>query len=357
MKIMGHANKILVRATNWIGDAIMLTPAVTMLRERFPDAFITMCARPWVLPVFSENPCVDAVMPAESTGGPKSFKEILETARRIKKERFDICVIFPNSFSAAFIPWLAGIPHRIGYSTDLRAVLLTHAVSVPSWKGTRHEVFYYCNLADQVPGERTARDNEPQLVLEVSREALAWQQGFCNEYGIRDKDIVIGFNPGAAFGPAKCWPVEYFQRLGEMILNPDTFPGRRTWIAVLGTEKERQIGDAICALLGGAGINLCGRTDLSQVMAFIKRLDLLVTNDSGLMHVGAALSRPLVALFGSTNPVTTGPWSRNSHIVKNPVECAPCLKRSCPADFKCMKGITPEMVYHACLEKLQENVL
>ena len=354
---MCQPKKILVRATNWIGDAIMLTPAITVLRERFPDASITVCARPWVLPVFSENPNVDAVMPAESAGGPKSLKEILETARRIKKERFDLCVIFPNSFSAALVPWLAGVPKRIGYSTDLRAMLLTQAVPVPSWKGTRHEVFYYCNLAGKVPGGRAVSDDEPRLVLEVSQEALAWQQEFCREHGISDNDMLIGFNPGAAFGPAKCWPVDYFQRLGKMLLESDTLSGRRTWIAVLGTKKEKQIGDAICSHLGGAGINLCGLTDLSQVMAFIKRLDLLVTNDSGLMHVGAALSTPLVALFGSTNPVTTGPWSRNSRIVQNPVDCAPCLKRSCPDDFRCMKGITTEMVLDACLEQLQEHVL
>ena len=346
--------KILVRATNWIGDAIMLTPAVTMLREHLPDAHITVCARSWVLPVFSENPYIDAILPAESAGGPAGIRGIAETVGMLRRENFDLSVIFPNSFSSALTAWLSGIPERTGYAADMRGIFLTRPLPVPAWKGTRHEVFYYCNIISSFFG--TGEIEKPELLLRINPAAEKWTEEFCHEHHIRPGDILIGFNPGAAFGPAKCWPVESFQKLGKMFFSADLPSTRKVWVVVLGTEKERDTGEKICSVLGENAINLCGRTDLSQVMAVIDRLDLLVTNDSGLMHVGAALSTPLVALFGSTNPQTTGPWSSRSRIVQNRVECAPCLKRSCPSDFRCMKGITPEMVFEAGMEQLEHQL-
>ncbi len=352
---MAQKRKILVRSTNWIGDAIMLTPAITALREHFPHAHIAVSARPWVLPVFSENPHIDQLIPAERAGGISDISEILKFSRKIKREGFDTGIVFPNSFSAAFTAWLSKIPQRIGYATDMRRLFLSKSFPVPDWKNERHEVFYYRNLVEQFSGNTC--NEAPRLVLHVSRAADRWMKELCNDRGIRRHDIVIGFNPGAAFGPAKCWPAEHFATLGKMLMSAPELGAWKVWIVVLGTEKEEKTGESICSGIGKNALNLCGRTDLSQVMAAIERLDLLVTNDSGLMHVGAALDRPLVALFGSTNPVTTGPWSNKSRIVQNRVACAPCLRRTCPSNFECMQGITPEQVFEACTEQLEEYAL
>ena len=357
---MNDIKKILVRSTNWIGDAIMTTPAVARLATLFPNASITVAARPWVMPVFENNPSVSALIPLEAGRSPM---KIMKNARTIEKGAFDMAVIFPNSFDAALNAWLARIPVRAGYATDMRRLLLNRAVGVPGWKGFRHEIFYYLNLVEQAtnspgPGapcdERDTKGFLPPLVLEPGGREL----GRCKErlaaWGISPGNLLVGFNPGAAFGPAKCWPEENFEKLGKMLLEARAAAPGKTRILVLGTERERETARRICGALGENALSLAGATTLSEAIALISMLDLLVTNDSGLMHVGAALDRPLVALFGSTNPVTTGPWSSRSMVVRNPVPCAPCLRRRCPSDFECMKGLAPETVLAACMKQLEK---
>ena len=361
---MKKIRNILIRSTNWIGDAIMTTPAITMLGERFSDASITVAARPWVLPVFSENPFVQKTIAMETDTGARGLMARFRTALELRRHGFDMALLFPNSFDAAFTAWLAGIPFRAGYATDMRSMILSRAVPVPQWKNRRHEVFYYINLVDQLDlagreawtGDH-ATPGEPPLILRVAHDASRQARGLLVQGGVGENDLVIGFNPGAAFGPAKCWPVEKFTELGRMLVEHISSRGRKVWIVVLGTDREKIIGDKICAPLGNTALNLAGRTDLPQVMALIEQMDLLVTNDSGLMHVGAALGRPLVALFGSTNPVTTGPWSNKSVIVSNEMECAPCLKRECPSDFMCMKGLEATQVLDACMGQIGKFVL
>jgi len=363
-----NIEKILVRSTNWIGDAIMATPAIRRLRELFPLAHITVAARPWVLPIFSENPYIDSLMPVPKCQGVSQLFSIWNFSRKLNKAHFDLGLLLPNSFASALSVHMAGITYRTGYATDMRSVLLTMPVPVPAWKGSRHEVFYYLNLIDRLAnsssphGQETAWQQyqgtgQPELTLKVNTEARRWAGEFLRDRGVSEDHIVIGLNPGAAFGPAKCWPVENFRTLTRMLLNEPGLSQRHVRIVVLGTKKEKKVGNAICATFGQRAINAAGQTDLSQAIALIDHMDLLVTNDSGLMHVGAALDRPLVALFGSTNPVTTGPWSSRSMVVQNPMECAPCLRRKCPSDFRCMKGLEPGQVFETCMEQLKAHVL
>ncbi len=356
---MKNIRKIVVRSTNWIGDAVMTTPALTLLRKRFPDARITVAARPWVLPVFSANPCVNRTIAVTGGNGITRLSSVWHDAAALRHENFDLALLFPNSFDAAFTSWLAGIPLIAGYATDMRSILLTDSVPVPHWKRNSHEIFYYLNLVESLEGRQTdgIEQRKPSLMLRIPRDAADWAHEFMARKGILEHDLVIGFNPGAAFGPAKCWPVENFRDLGRMLLADRILSQRKIWILVLGTEKEQKTADTICASLGETALNLAGCTDLPQVMGVIERLDLLVTNDSGLMHVGAALDRPLVALFGSTNPLTTGPWSNKSRIVQNALECSPCLKRQCPANFTCMKDLQPVKVFDACMERLRKYAL
>ncbi len=343
--------KILVRSTNWIGDAIMTTPALGLLCHAFPKARISVLAKPWVQAVFSAHPSVAGLIGLESDG----MAQRLSTVMRIKKRGFDMAVLFPNSFDSALLTWLARIPVRAGFATDARRFLLNMPVEVPEDKEKRHQVFYYAKLvaevAKRVPGaEKVDLDGfVPELFLKVPDAGMKAAKKRLEDAGMLGTGRpLVGLNPGAAYGPAKCWPTERYADLGlrlqEALGSCHVF--------VLGTAKEEGIGDEICRPLGEFGHNLAGKTSLEEVMGLIAHLDLLVTNDSGLMHVGAALGTRLVAIFGSTNPITTGPWSRKAKVVRHDLPCSPCLRRDCPEDFMCMRGIEVQEVLDACLEML-----
>jgi heptosyltransferase-2 len=353
--ILGANPRILVRSTNWIGDAVMTTPALAALRSLYPKAHISVLARPWVAPIFNEHPAVDEVILFGSPGANNTLIEKIFLSRSLKTRLFDLALLFPNSFDSALIAYLARIPRRVGYRTDGRRLLLTLPLSVPQDCGTRHEVFYYLGLTHSLQ-RRYSPDSAgaipagpPRLHINVPAEGRAAAREFSARFDPSGDAVLIGFNPGAAYGPAKCWPVERFVSLGRALV--DRFPGCH--ILVFGTAKEETVVRSISARLGKRAHNLAGRTTLAQVMGIIGILDLLVTNDSGLMHVGAALGIPLVAVFGSTNPVTTGPWSGKSVVVRHELSCSPCLKRTCPSDFGCMKGIVVDEVLDACVVQLE----
>ncbi len=341
---------ILLRSTNWIGDAIMTTPALGLLKRALPDANISVLARPWVQAVFASNPAVSRIIPLEKGG----LRYRLALASRLRKDGFHLAVLFPNSFDSALIPWLSRITLRAGYRTDARRFFLNMPVKVPADKGKRHQVHYYCHLIEElshrIPGaERVnAGTRPPDLFLRVPENGVAGARRLLEDAGISgDGRPLVGLNPGAAYGPAKCWPVEKYARLALKLRE-----ALDCHILVFGTGGERAAGAKICEFSDRYVHNFAGKTSLEQVMGLIDSLDLLVTNDSGLMHVGAALGTRLVAIFGSTNPVTTGPWSRNAVVVRHELPCSPCLKRTCSADFKCMKDIRVEEVFEACMETL-----
>jgi heptosyltransferase-2 len=333
----------------------MTTPAVAALRSLYPTAHISVLARPWVAPVFNEHPAVDEVILFGSSDGNNTLVEKISLSRSLKARQFDLAVLFPNSFDSALIAYLARIPRRVGYRTDGRRLLLTLPVDVPEDRRTRHEVFYYLGLTHSLQRRYSPESagripaGPPKLHVNVPAEGRAAAREFKARLDPSGDAVLIGFNPGAAYGPAKCWPVERFVSLGRRLV--ERFPGCH--ILVFGTAKEESVAMSISAPLGERGHNLAGKTTLAQVMGIIGILDLLVTNDSGLMHVGAGLGIPLVAIFGSTNPVTTGPWSGKSVVVRHELSCSPCLKRTCPSDFGCMKGIGADEVFDACVVQLE----
>ncbi len=345
---------VLVRSTNWIGDAIMTTPALNLLKKALPSAQIKVLARPWVKDIFTDNPVVDQVVPLEGN----TLVDKLSTAKRVRAMGFDLTVLFPNSFDSALVAWLSGIGIRAGYVTDARRLLLNLPVEVPKDHKDRHQVFYYMKLVEEISWrlkEKGARpvsigDHEAKLFLRISPEEAKWADDWLKSQGITAATgPLVGINPGAAYGPAKCWPAEKYKALSSRMLN--LYSGARFF--VFGTVKEHEIGEKIVKGLGGAGINLAGKTTLGQVMALISRLDLLITNDSGLMHVGAALGTNLVAIFGSTNPVTTGPWTKRAIVVRKELACSPCLNRMCPkGSFLCMESIEVSDVFDACVRML-----
>lgn len=345
---------------NWIGDAVMATPALIALKRIFPEAAITVLIKPWAASIIKSHPVVDNVIEYDIDSS-LSLGQRLKLVSRIKSESFDLGLLFTNSFDSALTLWLAGIKNIIGYKTDARQFLLNTPFPIPATRGQIHEVYYYLELVKKTGEKLLAEkldnsifEEQPFLKIVSEKDAQDVADKIIKDsvHGIKgEKRTLIGFNPGAAYGPAKCWPVEKFQKLGQKI----KIKWPNATIFIFGTAKEKETGDMICQSTDNC-INLAGITTLAEAIALIERLDLLVTNDSGLMHVGAGLQVPLVAIFGSTNPVTTGPWSDHSVVVRNDIKCSPCLKRKCPLDtFECMNSIDVDTVYEACERVLHKE--
>lgn len=335
--------KILIRSANWVGDAIMTTPAMQSIRNNFPHAHITLLAKPWVMPVFKHNPHIDELMVYEARGRHKGAIGIRRLARDLKERQFDLAILFQNAFEAALIAWMAGIPRRLGFTTDARTLLLTDRVR--TWPGLKkgHLVDYYIGLLTSAG--LTADDRKLSLFFSAkerqnSRETLL---GF----GISKKTRIIGINPGATYGTAKRWPKNQFVALSRRLINE-----QHAQILVFGGPGEADLGTEIAALVGPGCLNLCNKTSLREAMALIDCCHAFVTNDSGLMHVAAALDIPQVAIIGPTDPEATRPVSEASRLVQNVGSCekAPCLKVDCPIDHRCMTTIDVDTVWGVLTE-------
>lgn len=324
--------KILVRSTNWIGDAIMTTPAVRTIRENFSDAHITMLAYPWVADVFRASPHVDEVMLYDAKGRHQGLVGLWRLAGELRQQRFDCAILLQNAFKAALLAWLARIPIRAGYRRDGRSLLLRPGITIRPEVRHLHQVHYYQYLLQDL-GLRCGSD---QLFLAHDPADARWARDFKEQAGGR---ALVGINPGAAFGPAKCWPAERYGQLCALL-----YKEMGVHAVVFGTKADEATIETIVrhgpAFISG----LAGKTSLGQAMALIAQCDGFVTNDSGLMHVGAAVGTPLVAIFGSTDHIATGPWSSRAVVVKKELACQPCLKRECGTDFRCMTSIGVEEV-------------
>lgn len=340
-------DRILIRATNWVGDVVITLPALEAVRECFPESTISILARPWVIPLFEAHPMVDEVIPMKKEKGPLAgAKEIIKTSLMIRRKNFDMAVLFQNAFEAALIVFLAGIKIRIGYNTDHRAILLSQSVMMNYDLNNEHQTGYYLSILKALGCN--AEPRAPKLF--VSDKDMEEAHKLLNNEGVKDGDTLLGLSPGAIFGPAKRWPSDRFAQIGDWAI--ERWNAR---VVILGSEREKDICDTVSDIMKNPAINLCGKTDLGKAMALIKNCDLFLTNDSGLMHVAGALKIPLVAVFGSTNPKATGPGGPRSIIVKHNLECAPCLKPVCPTDFRCMLEISVEEVWNE-LENLKRNL-
>jgi heptosyltransferase-2 len=255
----------------------------------------------------------------------------------VRDRKFDLAVLFQNAFEAAFLAKAAGIPRRLGYNRDVRGVLLTHRVPMRSFEPGTHQVEYYLNLLRSAGWNAESRDpviEAPENARRLGRDLLAAK-------GVDESATLVALSPGAMFGDAKRWPTERFAAVGDM--------AAQKWgarVFVMGSGKEARVCRSVESAMTGPCVNLCGETSLDVAMAVIERCAMFVTNDSGLMHLAAALGVPTVAVFGSTDPVATGPRGPHTRVVRHPVDCAPCLKASCPRDFRCMKSIEPVHVWN-----------
>lgn len=331
----GEVRTIAVRLTNWVGDCVMNTPFLARTRELFPQARIVALGRKNVAGLLHPHPHVDEVWAIDD----QSQRGFLATAKRLKGLNADLGFLLPNSLKSAALFAVAGVRHRVGYDRDARRLLLTHPVPLRPEDLAVHEVKYYLRLL--AVWETQARDPHPLLLTvtdEETRDMAAWLAA----EGVGPKDFVVGVNPAAFYGTAKRWPAERFAEAARHFAQ-----ARNARVIVTGLPQERDVAEAVCAAGGSAFVNAAGKMSLRQLMAFLKRCSLFLTNDSGAMHIAAALGTPLVTVFGSTDWVTTAPLSPLARLVRVDTPCAPCLLRHCPIDHRCMTGVTPQMAIEA----------
>jgi heptosyltransferase-2 len=322
--------KILIRATNWVGDAIMALPALRAVRTRFPNAEITILARPYVAAIYENQEVCDNTMFVENKR---------DIVGELRAQKYDVALLFQNAFEAAWIAWRAGIPERIGYARDGRSVLLTKAVPVPKpGEISAHEQYYYLELLRR-SGWLDSLPEESFIKLNVPAENRERAEEFLLSAGVRRDSFRIAIGAGASYGSAKCWPPDRFAELANR-LQMQT----QADVILFGTSAESAVSSAIAAGMNHPPIDLTGKTSINDLPPLLSQCHLFIGNDSGAMHVAAAVSLPVVAVFGPTDPFGTAPVTPRCSIVQEKPYCSPCFLRRCPTDHRCMTRVTPEAV-------------
>ncbi len=335
--------RILVRGPNWIGDAVMCEPALSALRRRFPEAELTLLVKPAVAELFTGHPAASHVLVYEDRGQHEGLAGKLRLAQTLRRGRFDLAVLFQNAFEAALLAFLAGIPRRYGYATDGRRLLLSDPVPRPGRGAIAHQVQYYLGMLRRLGCEQTAEP--PRLVLFPEEErAMARRLA---ESGISGAELLIGLNPGSTYGAAKRWLPERFAEAADRLAGQY---GAK--VLIVGARGEEPLAQAIASQIKARTVVLSGRTSVRELMAAVKRCAVFLTNDTGPMHIAAAFGVPVVAVFGPTDWRTTAPFGTGHALVRQPVDCAPCLLRECPIDHRCMERVTVEEVYQAAVVQL-----
>ncbi len=337
---------ILVRATNWVGDAVMSLPALQALRERYPSANISVLARPWVADLYAREPFCDEIIAYQAPPGWKALRSKWTVASELRSRHFDCAILLQNAFEAAAVVWLARIPVRVGYERDARGPLLTHAIAVPkAGEIPNHQRFYYLELLKRAG---LIDSYPPTAESKLSGSVAAAAEGRAHFARLGLSERVIGISPGAAFGTAKRWLPERFLETGIRLARE-----LRAAVAVFGSKDEQQLCETVSAGIAAAGVssaNLAAKTTLAEFIEMAAACCLYLTNDSGAMHIASALGVPTVAVFGSTDHVATGPAGHRFAIIRQQVECSPCLLRECPIDHRCMTRVTVDTVAQAALE-------
>lgn len=339
--------RILIRSANWVGDAVMSLPAIASVRLTFPQAKISILAKHPVAELFHKNPGVDQVSIYESPGIHQGLSGKWRLARQLKKENYELALLLQNAFEAALISFLARIPRRAGYDRDGRGLLLTHPVPADKKIKKVHQVDYYLGLVESLGLQRAERIPSLRVAEEWQEEAERMLQSL----SLKESQGLVGISPGATYGSAKEWFPERYGALADRIARNLGSP-----ILIFGSKGDKGVASQVCQNARVPLIDLTGMTTLGQAIALISRCRLFITNDSGLMHVAAALGIPVIAIFGSTDPERTGPLGEVCRVVHKYVPCAPCLKTECPEDRRCMGLISVDEVYEEALKILNPQI-
>jgi heptosyltransferase II len=335
----GQISRIVVRAPNWLGDVVMSVPALRQLRCGFPQSHISVVTRAGSADIFLEADFVDDVLIANDSG----WRSVRRQVREWRRRNFDLGVLLQNAFQSAAISFLAQVRIRIGYKTDRRGALLTHAVQLPAWKNERHEIYYYLNLISEVErlagNDRNSAQTDPDFSVFVSEERKKGASEILQRHGIRPGLSLALLCPGSINSRAKRWPAERYAALADL------FSESGAQVALIGSVGETDVSRSVLVHARHQPIVLTGKTSVAEVTSIISLADILITNDTGPAHIGAAVGTPTLVVFGPTNPATTRPFAPNSEIIRVPPDCAPCMLRDCPIDHRCMTAIEPREVF------------
>ncbi|WP_174874119.1 lipopolysaccharide heptosyltransferase II [Vogesella oryzae] len=336
--------KILVIGPSWVGDSVMAQPLYRRLHERHPGLELHVFAPAWTLPLLSRMPEVAKAHLNPFGHGQLRLKERWKVARQLRTEHFDQVVVLPNSLKAALIPFLSGIPLRTGFTGELRYGLLNDTRDLDEQE-LPTMVERFCALAEESGMPVLRPIPHPSLSSKLEQ-----QQDTARKLGIDLQQPLIAMCPGAEYGPAKRWPARHFAELARR------YHAAGYQVCLFGSGKDKEIGEEIASLSQGAAANLCGKTGLEEAIDLIGLAKLAVCNDSGLMHVAAALDVPLVGIYGSSSPDFTPPLSNKSVIVSLNMDCSPCFERNCPYKHTlCLENLHPAQVWQAAESMLQQS--
>lgn len=328
---------IIVRMPNWLGDLVMATPILTDLRHHWPEAKITALCQGSLSTVIQEDPHIDEVLNFKRPKGWLSRQTYQDLVVPLKQGHYDLGILLTNSFSSAYWFWRGHVQNRLGYAANWRNQLLDYPIPFPAQRDSQHLVITYKMLLE--PLGISVSQTSPRLYLTAQEQQAARKK--LASHGVQPSNLVIGINPGAAYGSAKCWLPERFKQLSKQLLNQ--YP--HLTIVYFGDKAGAPLVKDICTDLPiDRVIDLTGKTSLRELIALIQTCHLFLTNDSGPMHVASALQVPLIALFGSTSDIATSPY-QGGRIIHKHVPCSPCYRRECPIDFRCMTRIEVSEVY------------
>ncbi len=337
-------HKILVIGPSWVGDTMLMQPMLVRLKQRRPDCRIDVLAPPWTATLLRAMPEVHEAINNPFPHGALQLKQRYQLGKQLRAAQYDQAIVLPNSLKSALVPFLARIPLRTGFIGETRYGLLNDARKLDK-TALPLMVERFAQLAED-PGKHIPRPlPHPQLKISVAQRDAALRK-----LGLTPEKPVAVFCPGAEYGPAKRWPATYFAEIAQRLLQQNY----AVWL--IGSGKDKSVAEAINQLTGDSCSDLCGSTDLADAIALLSCAQLVISNDSGLMHLAAALDRPMLALFGSSSPQFTPPLSAQAHVIKLDIECSPCFERECPlGHFNCMKQITPDLVWSKLHSSLAPN--
>lgn len=333
--------KIVVRAPNWIGDAILCLPALASLRKSLADTELWVTASEWTKGIFD---LLDWISGTISLSNKTNYKNLRSDALELKEHAFDTGILFTNSFGSALLFALANIPQRWGYDRDGRHLLLTKRVRTSPLEAPRHHIQYYLTLISGLG----FKAEPPKLDFPLTEEVIDQASDLFRSLSVDMKKPIVILSPGASYGPAKRWPAPFFSRLATLLQTHHDAE-----VLLIGSDTDKEIAQSIASPMLKKPKDLIGKTTLTQLAGAISQSALFITNDSGPMHLANALKVPLVAIFGPTDPRITGPYQEPSKVLKKRVPCWPCSYRECPFEHQCMTQITPEMVHEECQDFLK----